>query len=295
MQLNQLQIFISVAEYLNFTEAANRLFVTQSSVSQQIAQLEKEIGVALFIRNKRTVQLTSVGTVFLKEAKEIVQKAEKAIEKAQKAQQGYIGKLRIGFLAAPMRDLLPNFIRSFTQKYPEIEIELFHFDLGTLNEKIVKNELDVIFSVLIAIEHHIGIDSKVISSVPNCVFMSKEHPLAKKSNITIKDLENESFILREHNEAPQWFDHTIMLCSKNGFIPKKITQTRRIESTLIFVEAGLGIAIFPEYIQSYATPNLVIRKIEKEDDIKVVVCHNKINRNPALQLFYDELECLALI
>lgn len=292
MQLNHLRSFVSVAEYLNFTEAARRMFVAQSAISQQIAQLEKEIGFSLFTRNKRTVQLTPAGIVFLSEAKEILGKADTAIEKALRAQVGYFGKLRIGFLAAPVRNFLPTFIRRFTHKYPEIELELFHFNLNQLSEKLVKNELDIIITMSIAIEHLVGIDYQEILSVPTCVFMHGEHHLAKKTTLSMIDLADEDFIMRNRQEAPEWHDHTLMLCSKHGFLPQKITQTMRIETVLMFVDSGLGIAIFPKYLQMYASPNLLIKEIENEDYIRIVVCHNKMNNNPSLNLFYEELQLL---
>lgn len=290
LQLNQLQAFISVAEYLNFTEAANRMFVTQSSVSQQIAQLEKEIGVPLFIRNKRSVQLTPAGCVFLKEAKEILQKADIAIEKAQRATLGYIGKLRIGFLAYPVRDILPKFIRKFSERYPEIEIELNHYNASTLNDKLMSNELDVIISVSIAVKHLTGIEYEEIFSVPNCIVLHNEHPLANKQSIHMKDLVNENFIVRDHQDEPYWFDHTMMICTKHSYIPKKIIQTKRIESALMFIDAGHGVGIFPKYMNINASPNLVFVPIENEDPIQVVIAQNKMNINPSLNLFHEKLK-----
>lgn len=290
LQLNQLQAFISVAEYLNFTEAANRMFVTQSSVSQQIAQLEKEIGVPLFIRNKRSVQLTPAGNVFLKEAKEILQKADIAIEKAQRASKGYIGKLRIGFLAYPVRDFLPKFIRKFSERYPEIEIDLNHYDVSKLNDKLMNHELDVIISVSLAVEHLTGIDYEEIFSVPNCVVLHNEHPLANRQSIHMGDLVHENFIVRDHQESPHWFDHTMMICSKYGFIPKKIIQTKRIESALMYIDAGHGVGIFPKYLNMYASPNLVFLPIENEEAIQVVIAQHKMNVNPSLNLFHGKLK-----
>lgn len=99
MDIRQLRYFITVAEHLNFTKAANQLYVAQSAISQQIADLEDQVGVKLFIRNKRSVKLTPAGSVFLKEAIEIVEKTSGAIEKAKQTDEGIIGSLSIGFLA----------------------------------------------------------------------------------------------------------------------------------------------------------------------------------------------------
>src|SRR3954454_14526676 len=107
MEIRQLRYFTAVAEHLNFTEAAKKLFVAQPAVSQQIASLEKEIGFKLFNRDKHSVQLTHAGRVFLNDALEMLDRSEAAIKKARKAAIGEVGQLSIGFLNAPVKKFLP--------------------------------------------------------------------------------------------------------------------------------------------------------------------------------------------
>src|SRR5690625_1909395 len=102
MELRHLKYFISVAEHLNFSKAAKELYISQSAISQQISKLEKDIGLVLFERDKRNVHLTNAGKTLLKEAHEIILKSEQAIENAKKAEQGILGKLKIGFLIGPV-------------------------------------------------------------------------------------------------------------------------------------------------------------------------------------------------
>ncbi|WP_409304782.1 LysR family transcriptional regulator [Peribacillus sp. SCS-155] len=292
MQLHQLRYFLAVAEHLNFTEAAKHLFVAQSAVSQQIAYLEKQIGVKLFQRNKRSVQLTKAGSVFLQAAVEIVNKAEEAIEKARKAEAGFIGRLKIGFLAAPVRAFLPELIRHFNHKYPNIEIELNHFNLRQLNEEIKDNDLDIMFTISHGLENIGGLEYRTLFSEDCCVFMHKDHPLAKNESVHMADLAMEPFVLRDRQESPQWHDHTLMLCRRHGFYPNIVSQTRRIETVLMFVDAGIGITVFPRYLQMYASPNLRIMDIEDAEMIDIVVCRKKANLNPCISLFLEELDSL---
>src|SRR5687768_209756 len=101
MDIRPLRYFISVAEHLNFTEAAKQLYVAQPAVSQQIAFLEKKLGVKLFHRNKHSVQLTNAGSIFLKDAIQLLKKLDESIENARQAEAGLIGTLNIGLLSAP--------------------------------------------------------------------------------------------------------------------------------------------------------------------------------------------------
>ena len=124
---------------LNFTEAAKRLFVAQPAVSQQIASLEKELGLKLFVRDKHSVKLPPAGKVFLNDAIEMLNRSEEAIKKAKKAAMGEIGQLSIGFLNAPVKNFLPGLVKNFRGIYPQIQISLNHYQTGQIVEKL-RNE-----------------------------------------------------------------------------------------------------------------------------------------------------------
>lgn len=293
MQFHHLKYFISVAEHLNFTEAAKELFVAQSAVSQQIACLESDLGVKLFERNKRSVQLTNAGVVFLKEALDIVKRSEEAVEKARKADAGLIGSINIGFLAAPVRRFLPELIGKFTRLYPNIEIKLNHFSLGELNENLKKDDIDIVFAISMGFQDIDHLECIHLFNVSSCVFLHHQHPLANKGSLDLVDLAAESFVFRDRAEAPQWYDYSLALCAKSGFSPTIISHSKRIETVLMFVEAQLGIAIFPRYLEMYASPMIKIITIAGEENILNVVAYHKLtNKNPAIPLFLDQLYSL---
>ena len=290
MELRHLHYFIAVAENLNFTYAARTLFVDQSSVSQQIAKLEEEIGVKLFHRSKRTVQLTNAGQVFYKEALSIIEKSRQAIEMAKKADAGIIGKLKIGFLIAPVREFLPEVIRNFKTKYPNVEIELNHLPTVYLNDPHKSDDLDIVFTVITGLKDLANLNYHILSSDSTCVYVHQHHPLANKSSVTLPELTNEPFIMRDWEESPQWYDYILSICREKNFTPNIVSQTKRIETVFLFVDSGIGITILPNYLKMYATPS--IRSLElKGEDYKtdILVYHQKKNKNPAIPLFLNEL------
>ena len=124
MELRHLHYFIAVAEELHFGRAAKKLFIAQPPLSQQIQRLEKELGVQLFLRSKRHVELTPAGKVFLEEARRTVVQAEQSIQAARRAERGEIGHLTIGFVGSAAYSLLPAMLPGFQQQYPHVQITL---------------------------------------------------------------------------------------------------------------------------------------------------------------------------
>ncbi|SDM35357.1 LysR family transcriptional regulator [Bacillus sp. OK048] len=293
MEIRQLRYFIAVAEHLNFTEAAKKLFVAQPAVSQQIASLEKEIGFKLFIRDKHSVQLTHAGRVFLNDALEMLNKSEAAIKKARKAAIGEVGQISIGFLNAPVKKFLPDLVKEFRRKYPEIQINLNHYQTGQIVERLRNAEDDIAFTMSFIPQDNTEWEFKTLFSQPYVVFMYQEHPLASKDRISIFDLVDEPFVMLERKETPQGYDHLFRLFANHGFLPNIAIENTRIETVLMIVEAGLGIAVLPKHLEVYANPSLKYMEIEEwNHTVDIVVAWKKTNLNPSIPLFLKELELM---
>jgi DNA-binding transcriptional LysR family regulator len=291
MEIRQLRYFISVAEHLNFTEAARQLFVAQPAVSQQIKSLEKEIGITLFVRDKHSVNLTPAGKVFLNDAIEMLNRSEDAIKRAKKAEIGEVGELKIGFLNAPVKKFLPDLVKKFRRKYPQVQISLNHYQTGQIAEKLRDDQVDIAFTMSFTPQDIAEWEYITLFSQPYCVFMNEEHPLAGKDRISISELADESFVMLERKESPQGYDHLFTLFANHEFLPNITIQTERIETVLMIVEAGLGIAILPKHLIVYGTPFLRYREVAKwNHTVDIVVAWKKTNPNPSIPLFLKELD-----
>lgn len=293
MDIRQLRYFIAVAEHLNFTEAAKHLFVAQSAVSQQIADLEKKIGVQLFIRNKRSVKLTKAGSVLLQEAISLVNKSEEAIEKTRHAELGIIGGLNIGFLGYTERIFLPYLIRQFRRNYPKIDLNLNQFNHGMLIESLKTGDLDIVFTLAFGLDHIGGIKKKSIFTETISVVMHCEHPLANRSSINIADLSEERFITINRQESPQGFNKTLLMCANGGFSPNIVSEPKLLHTVLLLVDAGMGIAILPKSLNFQSSSSLRFIDIEGEKaEDELVVAWKKTNANTSIPLFLKELEAV---
>lgn len=292
MDIRQLRYFITVAEYLNFTKAANQLYVAQSAISHQIADLEEQVGVKLFIRNKRSVQLTPAGSVFLKEAIEIVEKTSGAIEKAQQTDSGVIGSLSIGFLSVHVRSFLPKVIKRFRELYPKVELHLNHFPSKMLKESLEEGELDIALTQPSGLHRIEEIEIQTVAKEKYCIVMHKNHPLANYKKIKLPDLATEPFIIHNRHDSPVGsYDFIVHLCEQSGLTPRIVSQPRFVDTVPILVESEIGISILPKSFEAVSSPSLRFIEIDglEGHDFELVMAWKKNNLNPSISLFLNIL------
>src|SRR5512132_1230001 len=145
MELRHLRYFLAVAEELHFGRAAARVRIAQPPLSQQIRQLEQELGITLFNRTKRRVELTPAGRAFLEHARQILAETERAKRVAQRAGRGEIGRLAIGFVASADLDLLPRVLRVWRARFPDVDVELHALLTAAQAEALRHGRVDVGF------------------------------------------------------------------------------------------------------------------------------------------------------
>jgi DNA-binding transcriptional LysR family regulator len=238
--------------------------------------------------------LTEAGTVFLRDAREIIKRLDESIENAQQAEEGVIGTINIGLLSVPMRDFLPLLLRKFRRKYPKVNIRLNYYHVGQIIEKLKADELDIAFTLSLGLQSIGGSEYKTLWTQPHCIIMHQGHPLANRSSINIAELAQESFVMLERHESPQGFDLLLAACSNHGFSPNLVNMASRIEAVLMMVDAEIGITILPKYLQLQASPTLRFIDIEGDKHVvDVLASWKKSNKNPSLALFIEELELLV--
>jgi DNA-binding transcriptional LysR family regulator len=292
MDIRQLRYFITVAEHLNFTKAANQLYVAQSAISHQIADLEEQVGVKLFIRNKRSVQLTPAGAVFLKEAMEIVEKTSGAIAKAKQTDAGLIGSLSIGFLSVHVRSFLPQVIKQFRELYPKVELHLNHYPSKMLKESLEEGEIDIALTQPSGLDRIEEIEIKTVAKERYCIVMHKTHPLANNKKIKLEGLAKEPFIIHNRHDSPIGsYDFIVHLCEQNGLTPRIVSQPRFVDTVPILVESELGISILPKSFEAVSSPSLRFIEIDglEGHDFELVMAWKKNNLNPSISLFLNVL------
>ena len=285
ISLLQINYFVAVARYLSFTEAAKSLYTSQPSISRQISLLEQQIGVQLFERTKRSVTLTPAGSLLLRELSEINEKIEHVLEKTRNINLEEDGSLIVGFLEAMDSDrLCGSSITRFVDKYPKIGFSLEAHSFNVLREKLLNRTLDIIFTLSFEIDDVLDIHWKPIFQTNSCILMSHQHPMARKEIITLGDCKDENFYIISREESPKAFDSVVSICLRYGFTPRIVKHCPNVESLLLNVEAGLGIALMDNSIRLYN--NSYFRIVDIEGDVMDVgMAWRKDNTNPAVRLF----------
>lgn len=294
MDIRQLWYFILVAKHLNFTAASKEAHIDQSSLSRHIADLETRIGLKLFVRNTRSVQLTAAGAELLKHAHEIIDMSEHAINQARLAAKGSIGNLQIGFVGSMEKDKLPEAVKNFRSDYPKVNLSVLRFNLGPLNSALAKGKLDLAFTFSYGLENISGLVWENCPFYPNptpiCVVVPLEHPLAGKNKVNLHDVAGDPFVVLSRDEDPDSYDHMEKLCLAHGFYPNIVCEAPMLENLLLLVETGIGITVLSKHTQIFANSKLRFIEIENYDYyIHRVAAWREDNSNPLIPLFLESV------
>ncbi|MCM8711201.1 LysR substrate-binding domain-containing protein [Clostridium sp. SYSU_GA19001] len=285
--LLQIEYFLAVARQLNFTEAAKSLYVSQPSLSKQIALLEQEIGVPLLLRTRRNVRLTPAGAVLFNELSNITEYIENAIDKCKQPGLGENSTISIGCLdGMDTSAFLPVIIRKFQKQYPQVTFVFERHTFKTLREKLINGSLDIVFTLSFELDNVLGVLSDEIYKVNSSIVMSSQHPMASSEHLSLEDVKAEDFVLISRDESPKGFDSVIAVCRKHGFTPNVVKQLPNVESLLLSVELGLGITILDSSVRIHNKNELKFYKIE-DDSMSIVIAWKRENLNPAVSLFVN--------
>lgn len=260
MEIRHLRYFVAVAEELHFGRAARRLHICQPPLSQQIKALEQELGTELFHRKNKRTSLTEAGEVFLKEAREILHRVELATEKVSRIALGTMGRISMGFVLPAMDTFLPDAIRKFRSRNPDIEIRLLELGTFAQLEGLGAGHIDVGVMRLFQ-QDTPGLVVEKIVEEPYVLALPSGHPLASLTTVSLGALDGEPLILFPRQSHPTLHDKIIACCSAAGCTPK-ISQEATTKITMIsLVAAGMGIALVPESARKQQRSGVVYRTV----------------------------------
>lgn len=247
MNLRQLRYFLAVAETLHFGRAAERLNMAQPPLSQQIKQLERDLGVQLFERTKRRVALTAAGLVLQPEARQILAQVEMARKKTQQAARGETGQLAIAFVSSAMYSILPPWIRAFGQQYPNVNLSFQEATSLVQIERLCSHQLDIGFVHPPIVNDNVA--SQRVWQEPMVAVLAQGHPLSEQKEIAIAQLAQVPFILMQRSLASGLYDKIIGFCQQANFSPNVVQTAPQLQTILGLVAAKLGVAILPAAAQ----------------------------------------------
>lgn len=271
MELRHVRYFIAVAEELHFGRAARRLHIAQPPLSQQIRQLEEEIGTPLFTRTSHKVDLTPAGAQFLPEARKILQQAESAVENAAKAGRGQLGTIVIGTVDVALHAVLPTVIKPFTRTNPEISIQLQVMNSSEQKCALMNKTIDFAFG-------YADLNEKGLTCIKAwtgtlMLAVAEDHPLAGARSVDLRRLGKEPFVFPERHLSPPIYDMLLTYCHESGLTPNITQHANRIYSALGLVALGMGLALVPSAMDLLNWPGVVLVPMKgKKQKLTIFLC-----------------------
>jgi DNA-binding transcriptional LysR family regulator len=262
MELRHLHYFIAVAEEASVTRAAARLGLAQPPLSQQMQQLERQIGVALFHRLPRGVALTEAGQRLLRDARVILAQLEQAADNARAAARGELGSIRIGFTSsASFNPFVTRVIRDFRAEFPQVGVQLVEENTGALLARFRALRLDAAFIRPAAGETE-GLEEMPLFREPMLLALPVGHRLEARDAVPLAELAIETFILYPRRNGSALYDAIVGGCLAAGFSPRIGQEAPQMGSTVTLVAAGIGISIVPASMAHLHAPGVTYRPIQ---------------------------------
>lgn len=251
MTLNQLESFLVLAQRLNFTQAAEDLFISQPALSRMISALEQELNIQLFYRSSRSVSLTPAGKAFAQECPRILDSCRSGVDAAMLAQQGFRGEVSIGILRDTFDGNAVQLYRRMAEEYPKIRIffrELSHSDLI---RAFMAGEVDAIINYGEPLPQE-NTESVILRRDRQCAVVPVESPLARAHSLRMEDLRDEDFVIMSRTSSLPGHGIVWKMAAEAGFMPRVVAEANYVPSLLMLVACGMGVSTLTDDLEYLA-------------------------------------------
>jgi DNA-binding transcriptional LysR family regulator len=243
IELRHLQSFVTLADELHFGRAAQRLRIAQPALSQQIQRLERELSVQLLHRTSRSVELSVAGVALLASARGLLADARRAVDTTRRAGLGDVGVLRLGFAASGAFGILPDILRTFRKKFPDVLLEFYDGPLELPIERLENGSLDIAIARGPVQNPRVRVELLYREGI--CAVLPDAHPLANRKRIPVEALATDDFVMFPRQRAPDFHDSLTGLCRRAGFLPRITQEAADWQVLASLVAAGLGVSLAP--------------------------------------------------
>jgi len=291
MDLQQMRYVVGIAETGSFTRAAARNFVVQSALSHQVAALERELGVQLFVRSSRQVQLTEAGKAFLPHARAALEAAERARDEAAAADGAVRGKLRIGFIPTLTAVELPALLRECRGRFPELTLEARVSNSEEMIREVRTGTLDVAFLGLLdgtfaaeSVEKGTvqGVAVRELNRDTLAAVLNEDHPLARRKKLSLKDLAEEAFADFPRTSAGR--KQSDAAFARAGVERQVAYELGSIELTRELIVNGLAVTLLPSRYAARLAGVAVV-PVKEEAARHEYLIWDRLNPSPAARSF----------
>jgi DNA-binding transcriptional LysR family regulator len=277
MELRHLRYFVTVAEDLSFRRAAERLHLSHPTLSKQIGDLENELGLKLFIRNPRRVELTEVGRGFLVEARRTLVSAQQAVAHAHEVATGERGRLTIGVLTQVTYTFLNDALAQFRELFPLVEVTVLHMNNRTQIDALLDGSIMLgigCFGLSLDESRGEPLTAKLLLRSPYCLVCSKHRWPAKRDTPKLSDFRDDNFLVFLPEVGGDYQHLLRTVCQLDGgFEPKLLPIGNNFDTLISMVSAGRGVCLLPEIGLRDRTPGInfhILKESKNQFELYVI-------------------------
>ncbi|MFK4752864.1 LysR substrate-binding domain-containing protein [Oceanobacter antarcticus] len=295
MELRQIRYFIEVAEEGNIGRAALKLHISQPPLTRQIQQLEENLGVQLFVRTPKGVELTEAGAMFLEEARNIRSVVALAAERTQRAGRGQLGRLDVGIFGSAIFDTIPKLLLAFRNRHPDVNVVLHNMEKGEQIEALRQRRITIGFNRMLAPLPDIV--SEVIGTEKLYIAVNVQSPLAALAALPFRVLENEPLIAFPNSGRPNFVDKIVNLCQEQGFLPNIVQEVGDAVTGVALVSSGFGVCVVPQSATKLGLPGVIFKPFEglpEAASVDLSCVYLKDRESPILTSFLETVRTTAL-
>ena len=284
MELRQLRYFVAVAEELHFRRAAARLHISQPPLSQQIRQLEDELGCQLLARTRRRVELTPAGRAFLRDARQLLSELDGAVQTARRIDAGQTGRLRVNFVGSALLSIVPGIVQRFRATAPDVEIELH--ERPTVEQlRLVSAGVVDVGLVRPPIEELAEVRAEVVLRERSVAVLPADHALAQLRRVSLQRLASEPLVLFPRDQAPGFHDLLMSSMATLGAHPHVIQYAPEMLTIIGLVAAGIGVSLAPASVTRLELEGVTYRPVTGAPQSELVAVTRADNESPLVRAF----------
>lgn len=289
MELRHLRYFVAVADAGNVTKAAHQLRVAQPALSRQIRQLEDELGVGLFARGPRGVQLTTAGTAFLAEARALLAQSEQAVRTARSPTGTAPRPLDVGYVWGLFHSLVPALVARYRQGHPDAAVNLFDLAATEQADALAAGRLDLGFIGLAHEADACGLSKREVGACEFVAVLPERHPAGRRRVLSLSALAHEFFVVISEKSYPGAARVVTDACAGAGFRPRILQSAERGHTLLALVAGGCGVALLPASLRALPHAGVVFRSLVERPTQRLFVAWSGTRPLPRVEAFLAHL------
>lgn len=288
MQIERLKVFMDVVECMSFTKAAERCFISQSAVSQQIAALEKELDAKLLLRDRKgNVSLTAAGEVFYRGCVQVVGTYDKTVFQVKQLSEGKERVFFLGLLSGSKSGWLSDVMEEFPAQFPRLRLKPVYDEFGGLRKGLASGRLDAVVGIEYGLTDLPDVQYTTLQEAEPVLVVSRSHPLAGRSSVRPEELAGETFVTIAREYAEDSFQNWMEERRREGISLRSVEVVESANAQRMMVEMNAAVAIQPLFIDSqYDMDKCATVRLEgTRERVRYVIAYRSGADDEAMQTF----------